>query len=346
MLRRLSVVCVVLWAVAPGLAAQTVCDHPADSIDPQSEARRLHALFDAPRERRIFSETHYYPRTATTSGDPHLTVGMGHWTYGNLIELFRRLRASPTVWSEVVRQWHRALDSDMWIDFAADTAVAGRSEESLDRGLKHLLCVNGEGSCEERIFRPWSHKRAAQFNQATNWFRAGWLAVSRLQAVAEVQVQWWLDSVVLPAESAAKQAGVTSLGAVASLASARSTSSGYVRRLTGKIDAVKEVPAAARPRSGPVDENRLLSDWKAVVAWSEYNRIKNDIRPRMRAIWRAYFEPSWGPLPKAVGDLSSIKHTGCYMAVRPIERTVQLLVSSSQSCSAGAPRFTPAECSK
>jgi hypothetical protein len=316
---------------------ETVCDHPSDFLARSSELRRLHAAFDAPAERRIFTEVHYYPK------DPHLTIGMGHWTYQHISTLFEKLKQNKNVWDEVINRWYALLTPVMWHDFVADTNVSEQSRQSFEQGLSKLLCLNQSSTCLEDFTR-WTRKKNADFNRDSNWFRAGWKAVGRLRPVAEIQAQYWLKAIVLPSEKEALKTGASTFGGVASLASALSTSTATSQQVAKRVQDTKEVPREMRPIQVEIDDERLLADWRSVVAWNEYVRIKKDIRPRMRAIWQAYFEKSWGKMPSVPGNLRAIRHTGCYMASGNFERDAQFELASPPSCNAGAPKAEASDC--
>jgi hypothetical protein len=311
---------------------ETVCDHPAEFLARSTELRRLHAAFDAPAERRIFTEVHYYPK------DPHLTIGMGHWTYQHISTLFEKLKQNKSIWDMVINSWYSLLTPTMWNVFAADTGVSEQSPQAFEQGLSKLLCLNQRSTCLAQVFTPWTRKKNEDFNRDNNWFRAGWKVVGRLRPVTEIQAQYWLEALVLPSESEALKVGASTFGGVASLASALSTSTATSQQVAKRVQATKEVPREMRPVQVEIDDERLLADWRSVIAWNEYVRIKKDIRPRMRAIWPAYFEKSWGKMPSVPGNLRSIRHTGCYMASGNFEREAQFELASPPSCNAGVPK--------
>jgi hypothetical protein len=149
---------------------------------------------------------------------------------------------------------------------------------------------------------------------------------------------------VLPSESEALKAGASTFGGVASLASARSTSTATSQQVAKRVQDTKEVPREMRPVQVEIDDKRLLADWRSVVAWNEYVRIKQNIRPRMRAIWQVYFEKSWGKMPSVPGNLRSLKHTGCYMASGKVEHEAQFELASLPSCTTGTPKAEATDC--
>jgi hypothetical protein len=232
----------------------------------------------------------------------------------------------------------------MWNSFVADTGVAEQSPQAFEQGLSKLLCLNQRSTCLAQVFTPWPRKKNEDFNRDSNWFRAGWKVVGRLRPVAEIQAQYWLEAMVLPSESEALKAGASTFGGVASLASARSTSTATSQQVVKRVQDTKEVPREMRPVQVEMDDERLLADWRSVVAWNEYVRIKQNIRPRMRAIWQVYFEKSWGKMPSVPGNLRALKHTGCYMASGNVEREAQFELASPLSCTTGAPKAEATDC--
>lgn len=86
---KIKFIFAALSAISLAISAgenKTVCDHPVDYLQDNTELQPIHAAFDGKVERRIFSEVHYYPK------DPHLTIGMGHWTYENISTLFKKIK--------------------------------------------------------------------------------------------------------------------------------------------------------------------------------------------------------------------------------------------------------------
>lgn len=331
---------VIFLAVVPlaAVAEDLVCDHAVDVLAENSELRRLHAAFDGASERRIFSEVHYYD-----PADPHLTVGMGHWIDGNLQRLMTLIKADNEAWRALVNTWASVMSPSMWSQFQTDTGIKGTSSADLEAGIVKLFCVGASSSCIKDVHDRWTSARRDEFNQPTNWFRAGWKAVARLPSVAKIQANLWLETIVLPSESAAKLAGADSLGAVAVFASARSSATSISDAIGAKLKTVTAVPEPVAKRSGG-STAVMLADWKAVVAWAEYNRRKDGIRPRMKSIWNVYFAGSWGAMPKDMGAIEGLTYSGCSMARASIERTASFRPDRVAKCSEPPNAPTVAAC--
>lgn len=232
----------------------------------------------------------------------------------------RKLRDGGDTWNEMLEAWGSSLTPAMWAEFNIDTQTKGNTRETLEAGLTSLLCINKTSPCMNEEFKPWSKRRGEQFNEENNWFRAGWKKVSRIPAIARIQANHWLSTVVLPSQTVAVSAGASTLGGIAVFSSARSSSTSISNSIANVVRKVTKTPATVLPRNGESDQVRLLEDWRSVVAWAEYVKVKKgDIRPRMREIWRAYFEGSWGKMPPRADDIVNLKHTGCYMARGTIE---------------------------
>lgn len=317
---------------------KTVCDHPVDYLQDNTELQRIHAAFDGKVERRTFSEVHYYPK------DPHLTIGMGHWTYENISALFKNIRDDGDTWNEMLEAWASSLTPAMWAEFNIDAKTKGTTRETLEAGLTSLLCINKASPCMNEQFKPWSIRRGEQFNEESNWFRAGWKKVSRIPAIARIQADHWLNTVVLPSQTVAVSAGASTLGGIAVFSSARSSSTSISNSIAKVVSKVTKAPTT---RNGEPDQVRLLEDWRSVVAWAEYVKVKKgDIRPRMREIWRAYFEGSWGKMPSRADDIINLKHTGCYMARGTIEDKALFRSDFNAACHEIPPPAVVAACLK
>jgi len=360
-------IAVALVASAGGALAQSprVCPDPAFFLQPDSLVLALHDGFNSPSARRIFTEVHYF------EGDPHLTVGMGHFTYGNIAELFKRLKQDQKTWALVTEDWKSAMDktpgawsalekeASAWSKKEEQARFAGRDARAVSAALDELLCTSGDKNCVDTRLRPWSHRVGTGFNvkdknkdklkdkdkDKEHWFTAGWQAVATLKPVAEHQIRHWLDRVVIPAQETANAAGVDTLGGIASFASAKSTG---IELLNVKG---LRAPAQARPTGQNFDEGLLNADWKSLKVWQDYVRKKprdGKIRDRMQRIWQKFFEASWGPLPKSrlVADLQEIpRHTGCYMARGTIDKAPALVPEPLSVCPDKPPSATAGRCS-
>lgn len=344
MITSKALICSALILVAVTATAEEtsqVCDHPVDYLPEDTELHRLHGTFDGKAERRIFSEVHYYPR------DPHLTIGMGHCTYGNISSLFSKIYSNKLIWNEMLDSWLSILTPAMWKEFNADTNTSTATRSDFETGLLSLMCINGSSQCIDRKFAPWTHRTASRFNNEDNWFRAGWKKVGRIEAIAQIQVNHWNDTIVRPSIKAASEAGADTLGGIASFASARSSSTGISNSLARKLREVLMAPKAVQPLTEPVDQARLLEDWRSVVAWSEYVKAKKgDIRPRMIEIWRVYFEETWGKMPRRPDEIQNLRHSGCYMARGIIAVSGQINKTADRICRDIPPRAEKTACTK
>ena len=343
--------------------ARNVCPDPAYIMTPKSDLLRLHLAFNynPPVSRRFLNEVHYYE-----PADPHLTVGMGHWIDDKLARLFQRLKQDMATWEEMTADWADSMDAWMWEEFERDSGESGRNAEAISRGLTVLLCADDASSqCVREKLVPWTHATKERFNEATHWFRAGWLKVSVHSRVAEHQIHHWAESVVNNGQVEAAKRQVATLGGIASVASA--TSSGLrstmfppgaqsVEARSSRLGVsaswlLDSVPESVLPPAGSTDDPRLLEDWKSLVAWQFYtvrkakkNRI---VRGRMKAIWQLFYEQSWGPLPAELtfSDVTeSRRHSGCYMARGSFDTTSPVRIRATLDCTAPLPTPTPAPC--
>jgi len=334
--------------------AVTVCDDPALIMKPNSAVLLLHQIFNySASSRRVFPEVHYI-----VPGDPNLTVGMGHWVHGELAGLFHQLWKNDETWRQLTESWASALNSAQWTDFAKDTGETERNAEAISRGLTHLMCAEEPSkSCVKNHLDRWSNQVRTRFNNPDHWFHAGWRAASIQQPVAEEQIRYWADSVLSPGQKEARLRGIGTFGGVASVISAESSSLGATMFPRGADKAkaksggrhfswaLNKVPQAARLVQGSLDETALKQDWRSLAAWQFYTVKKGRVRGRMREIWRIFYEPSWGPPPKKVKDMSTIpRHTGCYMAQGEFDFTSLIRVPSDLNCSAKVPPPTPMAC--
>lgn len=337
--------------------AADVCNDPAFIMRPDSDVFRLQQAFNAsPRSKRVFDEVHYI-----VPGDPNLTVGMGHWVGGKLAGLFHRLRQDQATWAELTQTWADSMDNSMWKTFEQDTGEHGRDAAAISKGLEKLLCAEtASSSCVNRTLLVWSHGTKDRFQSKNHWFHAGWISVSRLPGVATHQIQHWVESVVADGQANAEKRGVSTKGGIATVVSA--TSSGIGRTMfkpgtdLAKVSStgnslrqpLNKVPTGARP-SGQVDEKALLDDWRSLVAWQFYNVKKGRVRTRMKEIWKLYYEPTWGPLPKRpkMSDvLADRRHSGCYMASGPLAIASPVEVPDPLDCGRDLPIPRPVPCRK
>lgn len=321
------------FAQSPG----PVCDHVSEAIEGNPELARLHASFDGRSERRILSEVHYYPK------DPHLTVGMGHWTYGNLSGLFRRIKADPAAWTSMTQTWADAMSPTMWAQFTRDTGVAGTTDRSVSDGLTKLMCLEGDQLCIAGPFTSWTRNVGGDFNAPSHWFTAGWKASSRLPGVAKAQVQHWSATMVIPGSKLAAESGARTLGGAAALVSARSSATAISKTVASQVSASRLPVGEAR---GSDDESaRLKEDRRSVLAWTSYNDVKHwQKRERSSRIWSTYFAGTWGKEPRTKDDVAKLRHNGCFMARGDIPEAFTL--SNSGSCKGVAELPKPAACSE
>jgi len=301
--------------------ADTVCSDPVFIMDPNSHVRLMHQIFNSgPSSQRLFSEVHYIK-----PGDPHLTVGMGHWVHSKLARLFKRLKNNDQNWELLTAVWAESMNQDQWNDFARDTGENETNAAAISRGLTKLFCTDDlSRNCIKNNLDKWSDRVGTRFNKNTHWFHAGWNAVSILQPVAKEQVLYWADSVVKEGQQAAEERELRTSGGIATAISAISSGIGATLFNPGATRVIVsnsferslvEVPAGARPQTGFVNEEALLDDWKSLVAWQYYNFKKKRIRSRMQEIWRVFYQPTWGQLPTSLNAMERIpKHSGCYMA--------------------------------
>ena len=251
------------------------------------------------------------------------------------------------------------MTPDMWLDFEKDSGQKGRDADAISRGLEKLLCAkDASNQCVKNELLSWSHTTKERFNNRNHWFHAGWRSVSILRRVAEHQVQYWAESVVTAGQQEASKRSIVTLGGIASVISAESSGLGEtmfkpgVQVATASSRGTKfswsltTIPEAVRPLGGAVNEQALLEDWRSLVAWQYYTVKKGRVRSRMQAIWRAFYEPTWGPLPGnlTVSDLRTLpRHSGCYMGGRfNTISTVQAPITLD--CTASVPHPGRAPC--
>jgi len=340
--------------------ADTVCEDPAFIMEPESDLLRLHQIFNAGEaSRRLFTEVHYFVQS-----DPHLTVGMGHWIDSHLATLFQKLRQDQDTWTELTNAWANTMTPDMWLGFEKDSGEKGRDSNAISRGLEQLVCATAtsdkatSNKCVERELKPWSLATNDSFNSPNNWFHAGWQSVSVLRRVAEQQIQYWAESVVSAGQHEASKRGIVTLGGIASVISAESSGLGTTMFKPGSEVATASfqgttftwslttVPEAVRPSQGAVNEVALLEDWKSFVAWQYYTVKKGRVRSRMQAIWSAFYEPTWGPLPDNpnISALPKRRHSSCYMARGRFDTASADAAPTTLDCTAAVPLPRPAPC--
>jgi hypothetical protein len=345
---------VILIGLTGASKASTVCDNPALIMQPNSAVLLLHQIFNSsPASERVFSEVHYI-----VPGDPHLTVGMGHWVHHKLAGLFKRLRQNEEAWHQLTESWASTLNSAQWADFSNDTGETQRNADAISRGLVRVLCAeDASKSCVKNRLDRWSNRVGTRFNSANHWFHAGWRAASVQRPVAEEQVRYWADGVLAPGQSEARKREIETFGGIASVISA--ISSGIRATMFPKSASTATasykgthfswpldfVPQAARPVQSSLNDAALSEDWRSLAAWQFYTVKKRRIRTRMREIWRIFYEPSWGPLPTKVVDVKKIpRHTGCYMARGEFDFASLIHVPTDLDCSAKVPPPKPMEC--
>jgi hypothetical protein len=266
----------------------------------------------------------------------------------------------PDTWKELTNTWANAMTPDMWLSFEKDSGEKGRDSDAISRGLEQLLCAkDASNNCVKRRLLRWSHATKDRFNSRSHWFDAGWRAVSVLRPVAEHQVRYWAESSVSAGQQEASKRGIVTLGGIASVISAQSSGLGQTMFDPGLQVAtassqgtqfswpLSTVPAAVRPLRGVVNERALLEDWKSLVAWQYYTVQKGRIRSRTQAIWRTFYEPTWGPLPGnlTIPDLRKLpRHSGCYMARGRFDIVSAIRAPITLDCTASVPHPGPVPC--
>jgi hypothetical protein len=336
----------LLGACLAGLSlsasAGDVCEDPAFSIA-DTQLLRLHNAFNAPGERRVFTEVHYILPRGSNPGDPHLTVGMGHWTYSNLAKLFQRLKADRAAWDVLTAVWARALTAEAWDGFHRETMVRGEDAGSIASALDDLLCANEPEkttSCVAKRLTPWSHKVGGNFMSRQHWFTSGWRAASVQEVVARQQVEHWVSTVVFPGQTLAQSSGVSTYGATAAFASAIS-SGGIAREMLRAVRDTNQVPPhAGTPKTLP--RERLLMDYKSYVALKTYID-KHKPRGRTTRIWNSYFRNSWGNLPLA-GRSPQPRHTDCPMEIGSFPDKPAFHASGAAVCGDRPPQAETGRC--
>jgi hypothetical protein len=314
-----------------------VPDNPAEILDEKSDLYALHRLFDASQSsRRLFSEIHYFARR-----DPNLTIGMGHWTEGNIAELFHRLKSDDQLWQDVTDIWGSLLSEAQWSQLNRETHVSERGGAGIIAALDQVLCASDpSGRCVANNLVPWASKVGEKFNESDHWFNAGWKRISRLRPIATAQLLFWIDSVLERGVRDAQERGIWTRGGVASVISARSSAIGTtmfeagIEEVQAKHGSVSRqwslvnVPSSAKPLNrSQITHDQLLQDWRAVVAWQYYTIKKERIRSRMSAIWKTFYEESWGPLrsDSSLEEATSIpRHLGEPMNDQRFDFTVKL----------------------
>ncbi|ACS61310.1 hypothetical protein Rleg_6570 (plasmid) [Rhizobium leguminosarum bv. trifolii WSM1325] len=315
-------------------AADLVNDDPSQVLDENSDLFLMQKIFNATSSsRRVFSEVHFHDPE-----DPNLTIGMGHWIGGNIADLFHRLNEDAQVWKTLTEIWSAALSEDAWRQFHNETGISERGASGLSAGLESTLCVSHPiKTCVENNLLRWASRVREGFNDEKHWFTAGWKQISRSESVAATQLAFWADGVLVQGVDGAHARGIHTRGGVASVISACSSGLGSTmfgigvtetKASNGGISrrwSLTEVPDSARPigRSNLSDQ-RLLEDWRALVAWQYYAISKGKIRDRMKAIWKAYYEGSWGGLNE--GSLAAAtdipRHLGRAMNDAPFDFSV------------------------
>ena len=332
--------------------ANTVCPDPVFIMSTNSQVRLLHQIFNSgASSQRSFTEVHYIK-----PGDPHLTVGMGHWVHSKLSKLFHRLKKNDETWQLMTTVWADAMCPDQWEDFAKDTGETETNAAAISLGLSKLLCADDPSqNCIKNNLDRWSNRVGTRFNKSSHWFHAGWNATSILQPVAKEQVLYWTDSVVKEGQRAAEKRGLQTFGGVATTISAISSGIGATLFLPEATQAhvsssfersLVDVPRRARPDTESVNEEALLDDWKSLVAWQYYNLKKKRIRSRMREIWRVFYQPTWGPLPKTLAEMKKIpRHSGCYMVRGKFDTSVVIQPQPvGTNCKELVPQPKPLSC--
>lgn len=309
-------------------------DDPALSLAPDTDVRLLAELFNAgDAARRIFSEVHFHDPE-----DPHLTVGMGHFIERNLADLFARLRGDEETWAFILPHWSAVLSAKQWQAIAAETGIDGADASALDRALELVLCVGEPGStCVKQRLVPWADRVGEAFNSDAHWFTAGWKAICRAAPVARHQLETWRTVVLEKGVKEAAKRLQTTRGGISCVISAASSGLGGTMYPAGATTAevsnhdvhqrwsLTEVPSDARPETG-IDADRLLADWRAVVAWQYYTLTKGRVRSRMTAIWKTYYEATWGPTPKTLEDAVKVpRHRGTPMDDRSFDFSIVIL---------------------
>lgn len=288
-------------------------------VDRRTHLAKLIAAFNSAKSsQRAFNEIHYH-----VSGDPHLTMGFGHFAEGTLNKLFRQMPTDTrceivdSVWQYLHGNKNRL--KQFLDDFGLDSA----DETAIKQTLNIFFGKGGDLSA-------WAHQMIKKdpvankdiFNKSGHWFYDSMKKALLIKSVRNVQISTWIKET--PLSDGQKNAGELQLqtvyGAVAALTSARSSgvSAPYKEIKAGKTISigdrkfdVKACPEQYRPENDHFDEAVLNQDWKVLLIWMRYNSYKGKIRNRQKAIWYLWFEPSWGPLPKL--NAMPGKHTGIAM---------------------------------
>ncbi len=311
-----------------------VDDNPSAVLDKNSDLYAVHQLFNASTaSRRIFSEVHFHEPE-----DPDLTIGMGHWIRDNIAGLFHLLRSDERLWEDVTGIWASTLSEAQWSLFHQETHIRERGGIGISAGLDRILCAaDPDNECVANHLIPWASTVGERFNGSSHWFTAGWKCISRLKPVAAAQLNYWATSVLEKGVTDAHERGIFTRGGIASVISARSSGikatmfdvgSGEVRATHGSFArrwSLVNVPDSAKPLGVTgLSDDQLLQDWRAVAAWQYYTVKKGEVRSRMKAIWKMYYEESWGPLRSySLSDATLIpRHNGVAMDVREFDFSV------------------------
>ena len=310
-----------------GITGYTLASSTVQTLDPvclgmvdrHSNVGILIAAFNSGAvSNRAFNEIHYH-----VSGDPHLTMGFGHFAEGTLDNFFKNMPQDMR--NEIVDSIWQHLEGNPKAlkQFTDEFSLAASDEAPVKQTLNDFLGVNSTLSA-------WAHKKIAAdpkknkniFNKSGHWFYDSMKKALLIPSVREYQISFWQGQTPLAdGQSNAQKLGLEKIyGAVAALTSARSTGidGGYQAILgkgslsfAGYTFKTSACPEKYKPENITLDETILNQDWQALLIWMHYNSTRKDIRERQKAIWYRWFEPSWGTLPEH--NKMPGKHTGVAM---------------------------------
>lgn len=275
-------------------------------VNPADPCAKLIAAFNADASaRRVFDEVHYYPADEDKKGDPHLTIGFGHFAGGTQDELIRSMMNEPKMRRILIECFEKAF-----------LANANFISQAQAEGYR-LSYSNGTIQGVESFLESLNLEDGAVTSRNQNKFPGGgekngyWLNdvlvdVLKNSFICAWQVRFWLGHTLRDAITFAKELGLADhYGAVANLVSLRS--SGLMNK-----SALKSL----------VGEATLTSKDKDIAAmkiWLYYNQAKDShhTRGRQLAIFRTWFSKSWAVenIKDSPRSLSQCKYLGKAMDI-------------------------------
>ena len=265
-------------------------------VRPEGNYAKLLASFQSESSaERVFDEVHY------SSSQPHLKLGFGHFSEGEQNAFFRSMLEDSRMRPVLLDRFASALLSNGSFQAQAraegyDLGMNGRVE-----GLEAFL---EQADWESGMI---TYRNSGNFPgrglKNGYWLNDILVDVLRNDYLCAWQLRHWLQTTVQQAVSAAKMIGLSDhYGAVATLVSLK--------------DSGCDLFASLREAwmQNPVHPNPVQKDLAALNLWLYYNKIRGRLRGRQRAIYRLWFQPSWGDLPAGFPtDKTAFQYTGVPM---------------------------------